>query len=366
MAGRTLKLLALGVVGATAAVDRTLQSTPNALEATNARGIFTEWMEEMEKVYETAEELEQRFLTFTENMKFVMEHNAEGHSYQVGLNGFADLTQDEFRGKYLGYKRSDRLRGTQGSFKYENTEPLDAIDWREKNAVTDVKNQQQCGSCWSFSATGSMEGIHAISSGKLVSLSEQELVDCDKTDNGCGGGSMDQAFQWVISNGGIDTEADYAYTAEDGTCNTEKEKKHVVSISGFEDVPPSNEAAMKKALSGQPVSIAIEADQQAFQLYHNGVFDATCGTQLDHGVLAVGYNADAFIVKNSWGATWGDSGYIQMKSGVSSDGICGMLLDPSYPTVDKVEEETDTKVAKFIKNISFRKFGKFLRLGNAN
>merc|ERR1712072_310560 len=198
----------------------------------------------------------------------------------------------------------------------------DSVDWFFTGVTAPVKNQGQCGSCWSFSATGSMEGANFIANGKLVSLSEQQLVDCSRAegDKGCFGGLMDNAFEYVLKNKGIDTEADYGYTAQGGTCNAAKEKKHAVSV-------------------------AIEADQPSFQFYKKGVFSGTCGTNLDHGVLAVGYGSetsgiikkmtqDYWLVKNSWGASWGDQGYIKLlRNGGAKQGQCGIAMQPSYPIV---------------------------------
>merc|ERR1711973_213420 len=222
--------------------------------------------------------------------------------------------------------------------KWLNITADSSVDWRQKNAVTPVKNQGNCGSCWAFSTTGSVEGAAAIASGQLISLSEQQLVDCSKAEHhgGCNGGLMDYGFQYIEDNHGITTEQDYAYTARDGTCNGEKAAHHVVTVTDYKDVPRNNPDQLQQAVSQGPVSIAIEADKSVFQLYKEGVFsDSGCGTNLDHGVLVVGYGTDAgqdyWIVKNSWGATWGEQGYIRLGKTESGAGMCGMYEQPSYP-----------------------------------
>jgi C1A family cysteine protease len=210
-----------------------------------------------------------------------------------------------------------------------------------------VKDQGQCGSCWSFSTTGALEGVHQIMYGNLASFSEQQLVDCDYyknggKDHGCNGGLMDNAFTWITKNGGLCLEQDYPYvsgtTKEKGTCKTTCKNVEKSQLGGFADIPPSSDAEMIKVLSKQPVSVAIEADQREFQLYKSGVFTGTCGTKLDHGVLAVGYGSldgvDFYKVKNSWSTSWGLNGYILLGRGASynnGDGQCGILLQASYP-----------------------------------
>lgn len=184
------------------------------------------------------------------------------------------------------------------------------------------------------------EGINRITTGKLVSLSEQELVDCDVKgeDQGCQGGLMDNAFQFIQKNNGITTEADYPYTGVDGTCNAQKEANHAAEINGYEDVPANNETELLKAVANQPVSVAIDAGDFAFQFYSTGVFVGHCGTELDHGVTAVGYGVTDtgmkyWLVKNSWGTNWGEQGYIRMQRDTyAKEGLCGIAMQASYPT----------------------------------
>lgn len=216
-----------------------------------------------------------------------------------------------------------------------------SVDWTTKGAVTPVKNQEQCGSCWAFSTTGSLEGANFIKNGQLVSLSEQELVSCAGSfgNQGCNGGLMDDAFKFVEKNG-LDKESTYGYTQKTGKCNTAKEKLadgiKPGAVTSFKDVKPNNEKQLAAAVTKGPVSVAIEADQSGFQFYKSGVFSGKCGTNLDHGVLAVGYGTSGgkayWKVKNSWGSTWGDKGYIMLAKDISSkSGQCGIAKQPSYP-----------------------------------
>jgi len=301
------------------------------------------------KTYEkhfVGKEESRRFEIFKKNLDTIYDYNEKDLGFQLGVNEFAHLDPDEFASMYYGWRKPENLWGdlpNLGTHNYSGAPLADSVDWTTKGAVTPVKNQGQCGSCWSFSATGAMEGAWEIATGKAVSLSEQQFVDCDKVDQGCGGGLMDHAFAYAEKNA-ICTEDSYRYHAKKGTCMADKCTVGIPKggVTGFKDVASNSAQALMEAVTQQPVSIAIEADKAVFQLYKSGVLSSVCGTKLDHGVLAVGYGTldgkDYWKVKNSWGASWGDEGYVLLMRGKPGVGECGLLTQPSYPVVKKVED----------------------------
>lgn len=296
------------------------------------------------KTYENDIEERFRMKIYLENRQRIARHNKDG-SFKLAMNKYGDLLPHEFTRTMNGYRADMRnsttrrqLLGATFLAPEHFTTPTE-VDWRSKGLVTPVKDQGQCGSCWSFSATGALEGQHMRKLGKLIPLSEQNLIDCSKEEGneGCNGGLMDQAFDYIKKNKGIDTEASYPYEGVDEKCRYKKKNVGADDI-GFVDVKSGDEEALKKAIASVgPVSIAIDASHESFQFYSTGVYvEPKCSSdQLDHGVLVVGYGTedgkDYWLVKNSWGTTWGDGGYIKMARNLNNQ--CGVATQASYPLV---------------------------------
>ena len=308
-------------------------------------------------------------VNWRENDRIIDETNAKNLSYTLGHNHFSALNREEFR-SLMNFENNRMFMGdvSEVSEVAEVAEVSQthlrtgvsvsypaSVDWRSKGAVTPVKDQGQCGSCWSFSTTGALEGAYAIKNSKLVSFSEQQLVDCDYirvggTSLGCNGGDMSSAMDWIGKNNGLCTESAYPYVS--GTTKTNGACQKSCSIVSGSDVSKpvavaaNSDSAMMTAIAQQPVSIAIEADQSSFQLYKSGVFTGSCGTNLDHGVLLVGYgsssNGDYYILKNSWSTSWADGGYMYIGRGNDpatgkpyngNKGQCGLLMQGVYPVL---------------------------------
>ncbi|XP_008779585.3 zingipain-2-like [Phoenix dactylifera] len=300
-----------------------------------------QWMAQYGRVYMDAAEKERRFQIFRDNYEYIESVNKAGdRKYKLGLNQFADMTNGEFKASHLGFKPMP-MESKTGSFQYANlTDAPHSMDWRTRGAVTAVKNQRSCGCCWAFSSVAAIEAITQIKTGNLVYLSEQQLVDCDANDgnHGCHGGFMTGAFQYVINNGGITTENNYPYRANDGTCDTNRASSSAATIGSYESVPANDESSLLQAVTNQPVSVGIDGSGQDFRHYKGGIFTGACETNMNHAVTAVGYGTAEdgtkyWLVKNSWGTTWGEMGYMRIQRDVAApEGLCGIAKLASYPT----------------------------------
>ena len=315
---------------------------------------FSDWLNNFNFNIRDNQHFGHVFTNWLNNDKFIEDTNSKNLTYTVGHNAFSGYNLEEFS-LLMGFKNNDnsQLRRNEEVIYIESDFILEdipkSVDWRD-TCVTPVKDQGQCGSCWSFSTTGALECAFYNKYNKLVSFSEQQLVDCDnrknggRGDHGCNGGLMDNAFKFIEKYGGLCTEEEYPYVSGDtkteSTCEKTCQLVSGSKIVSYVDVLPDSDDAMMSALTKQTVSVAIEADSMDFQMYKSGVMTGKCGTNLDHGVLAVGYGAsdglDYYIVKNSWGTSWGDKGYIYLGRGQeynNGQGQCGILMEASYPNL---------------------------------
>jgi len=302
---------------------------------------FNKWCSKYNKAYSDIE-FDRRFQIFKENAQYVFHHNSKSHSYSLGLNEFADLNDEEFAQRYLLRAPQPNCSATKGSHRVRSTRDQipTAVDWREKGVVSAVKNQGTCGSCWTFSTTGAMEANWAITKGEKKLFSEQQLVDCAQAfdNHGCNGGLPSHAFEYIKYNG-ITTEDQYPYKATDQKCKYTR-SMGVGATSGSQNITQGAEDELVDAIANVgPIAIAFEVASD-FRLYKSGVYDSkVCksGPQnVNHAVLAVGYNVTAsgtpyYMIKNSWGNTWGMSGYFWMVRGKN---MCGVATCASYPIIN--------------------------------
>jgi cathepsin L len=324
IAGSIAALAILNINSAPA--HKTFLSTP----FTEAEREFINFIAKHHKNYGTKEEYEFRLQQFAQTYADVMSHDSQATGYSKGITEFADFTETEFKNmKGAFYDHTLWTTDAHPKLAYDPSTPVaNGIDWRTRGAVTPVKNQGQCGSCWSFSTTGAVEGMNAVKHGSLISLSEQQMVDCSTANYGCGGGWPYKAMQYVAGSP-LEREGDYPYTARDGGCAYNRAKA-AEGDSGYQAVAANNAGALQAAVNGYPVSVLIEADRAVFQSYTGGIIgpNSGCGTNLDHAVLLVGYDATSWIVKNSWGASWGEGGYVRLQITGNDAGTCGVQMSP--------------------------------------
>jgi KDEL-tailed cysteine endopeptidase len=295
-----------------------------ALSETQYQSMFVSYTNEYNKVYETSEVMFQRYNAFKWNVDYINQRNAENLTFTLGINQFTDLTLEEFKATLT--RRSSNRAAIPEEYVDISSLPTDTVDWRTKGAVQKVKDQGQCGSCWAFSATGAVESITFIKSGTLPDLAEQQLVDCCHAggSQGCNGGEETDALIWISTHGGQCSTASYPYRARDGQCKTCTAVAKITGAKRF-----TGEPALATNIVGQPCTVAVDAGSSDWQSYSGGVYNGKCGHSLNHAILAVGYTDQYWIVKNSWSTRWGANGYIYLTRGKN---ICGVALEPSYPT----------------------------------
>jgi KDEL-tailed cysteine endopeptidase len=302
---------------------------------------FKKWKSEHKRNYANGKDEENRMKIFRENLDRIKKIQAEDHPYSVGLNKFADLTPEEFEANYLGYRPPAVRPGEGEDVVLTATAVPTSIDWRTRNAVTPIKNQGSCGSCWSFAAIGALEGLYSIKTGILKVFSEQQLVDCSGSYGtyACNGGTMTAAYKYTRDYG-VELSTAYPYRAVKQTCAFNSNSVVWKNV-GYVSVTRNDNVALEAAVAQQPVSAAVQANAGVFQYYTGGIIDGTaCGTSVNHGILIVGYGVDSatgkkyWIIKNSWGTGWGEAGYLRIaKSSSTADiGVCGIAYMASYPT----------------------------------
>lgn len=320
------------------------------------------FVSQFNKTYVSANDEAAHFAIFKTNLDTILAHNEKNVGYTYGVNAFSDLTTAEFANARLGWKKpetSELYGGLPflGNHSYQGEALPDSVDHVKDGLVTAIKDQGHCGSCWIFSAVGGLEGAYAKSTKSLVALAEQQVLDCLHSifppTLGCSGGSMGPVFNFAKANDMCKMES-YPYVAQAGSCHESKctvgvKKGAYIGWKGLAPVGkivPASYNAMMSAVAQQPVSVSIEADQDVFHHYSSGVVVGNCGQKPDHGVLVVGYGHDDNLkkdywkIKNSWGLTWGEKGYVRILRGASGTfgrGECAILNSPAYPIAASAE-----------------------------
>mmetsp|Transcript_111395 Transcript_111395/g.325851 ORF Transcript_111395/g.325851 Transcript_111395/m.325851 type:complete len:357 (+) Transcript_111395:80-1150(+) len=317
---------------------------------------FETFCEEFGKKY-TPEERAARFVVFKANLAYIHAENAKGHPFELGLNSYGDLSHLEFLATSLGLKTSNSTKRWGGLAHLGSAVAKDvampaSVDWRKRGAITPVKKQESCSSCWTFSAAGALSAAWEIETGNLVALSEQQLLDCTGGNTDCRGGNMDSAFGYALG-AGLCTAASYPYQAREGTCRAPGSCFVAIplgSVIGYRDVSPNDERALMEAVAQQPVSVGIEAKGMAFRFYKTGVYARECGADPNHAVLLVGYGVQGstpiWLVKNSWGTDWGESGYFRMARGTDESGCESIVV-----AADVAEEGSNPVLDDFLASI---------------
>lgn len=323
-------LLATAFMGAVAAL-------PTEVEM---QAQFVSFMKDHNKTYVSAD-MFMRYNNFKNTLAVIEKHNSEDHTWRMGVTQFADLTPEEFKKDYASGLPKElveqaRKKAMSGNWTDDNSpslppgSPLADLDWVSRGAVNPVRNQASCGSCWAFAAVSAVESAYQIKKGTLLSMSEQNLVDCDKTDYGCNGGLPINAFNWIKSNGGVATRAAYPYLAKDSTCYTGRTKYSFSSGSAVETAM-GNEASLLTSVNVGPVAVGIQSDPYIMN-YVSGVYSGACGRDLDHAVVVVGYGTSGtqnyWKVRNSWGSSWGEGGYFRLIRDKDECGIADLAARP--------------------------------------
>ncbi|CAD8193528.1 unnamed protein product [Paramecium octaurelia] len=336
-----LTILALTLLAGTTLLNNSQSMESTSFLEDKLMKEYQVWQQEHGKRYSSFENTH-RFGIFKQNYAYVQEHQkrfeAGLETYELGMNVFADISSEEFEAKYLNFKPSDKQQPDQ-VFRAQGIQIPESVDLRNDGVVGPVQNQGSCGSCWAFSAVGALETAVRQSGAKDVELSEQELVDCVRGDyesDGCNGGFMFESFDYATKNG-IALKSEYPYVAVAQECQAKKTKTRF-QFNGYVEVESLNSKAYLEAASQHALSVGVNAKGINFQLYRKGIFSSVCDGKiesLNHAILNVGYASDYYLLKNSWGLSWGEAGFIRFARIADKTGQCGVHQDVTYPIYKK-------------------------------